>query len=1145
MSERGDIADRAAREQALEPARSFIVQAPAGSGKTELLTQRLLALLARVDEPEEILAITFTNKATAEMRRRVSDALVRAQDPSSPTEVHRRRTWELARAALARDRARGWNLNQHPGRLRVRTFDALCLALTRQMPMLSGFGTAPSIAEHATPLYREAARETLAELESGQEWSSSVANLLRHLDNNLATVEELLMAMLARRDQWLRRLAGGREDPRFADGIEARAADQGRSVCRFARRQLEAALAHVNLDAITTLVAAIPNSAVPELLALSDYAARNLREAGSDSPICRLIGLDALPPVTVEAVPLWRALSELLLTREGEWRRRLDKNLGFPPEKKGSTDSPKQRLANLIEQFSALDGLRDKLAALMQLPPPVYDDRQWQVLEALVHLLPMAAAQLMLVFARRGQVDFTAVAHAAATALGRPEAPTDLALALDYRIRHILVDEFQDTSYTQYDLLERLTAGWTAGDGRTLFAVGDPMQSIYRFREAEVGLYLRARHEGVGSVVLSPLTLTSNFRSQSGIVDWVNHAFARVFPAAEDLASGAVPYAPSTAVHQPGAEPAVSVHPLFTAAPEDEAERVMELIAAARRENPAGRIAVLVRARTHLAAIVAALRRRRLRFLAIDIEPLGHRPAVQDLLAITRALESFADRVAWLSLLRAPWCGLSLDDLLLLAGNDGKTPVWQAMQNESLIGRLSPDGRGRLLALRAILTRAIDDRGRIARRRAVESVWLAIGGPAFVVDDSDLEDAEVYLDLLESLDRPGAPLDLAQLEERVEKLYALPDAAPEDAVQLLTVHKAKGLEFDTVIVPGLGRRPRNESLPLLRWAELPRAHDRFDLLLAPLRPVGNERDRIYDYLQSLERERRRHEDTRLLYVAATRAKRRLHLLGHTGVTLDDGVQAEPPAAGSLLATLWPVVADHFHSAAASSATTHVTAPPSAEISTDRTGWRRPSDWSTPVPPAGVTAPREQTTIGPAVEYDWAGETARHVGSVMHRWLLRISEEGLSNWDAKRVAGLSSAVMAMLRRHGVANAEITQATEDVLTGLRQTLEDSRGRWLLDTQAEARSEYALTGLLDGDLVRVVLDRTFVDDEGRRWIVDYKTGIHTGADLDAFLDRERLRYAAQLERYARLLSALDPRPIRLGLYFPRLKGWKEWGG
>ena len=136
-------------------------------------------------------------------------------------------------------------------------------------------------------------------------------------------------------------------------------------------------------------------------------------------------------------------------------------------------------------------------------------------------------------------------------------------------------------------------------------------------------------------------------------------------------------------------------------------------------------------------------------------------------------------------------------------------------------------------------------------------------------------------------------------------------------------------------------------------------------------------------------------------------------------------------------------------------------------------------------------------------------------------------------------------MAMLRRHGVANAEITSATDDVVTGLRQTLEDSRGRWLLGAQTQARSEYALTGVIDGELVRVILDRTFVDENGRRWIVDYKTGVHTGADLDAFLDRERLRYASQLERYARLLSALDPRPIRLGLYFPRLKGWREWGG
>jgi ATP-dependent exoDNAse (exonuclease V) beta subunit len=514
---------------------------------------------------------------------------------------------------------------------------------------------------------------------------------------------------------------------------------------------------------------------------------------------------------------------------------------------------------------------------------------------------------------------------------------------------------------------------------------------------------------------------------------------------------------------------------------------------------------------------------------------------VQDLLAITRALESHADRVAWLSLLRAPWCGLTLADLLALVGDDTTRPLWQAMQDDSRLTRLSADGRERLTVLQPVLARALDDRGRTTRRRAVESVWLALGGPAFVVDASDLDDAEVYLDLLETLDRPGELLDTARLEERVAKLYALPDAAPDNTVQLMTIHKAKGLEFDTVILPGLGRRPRNESKALLLWAELPRTRDRVDLLLAPLRPSGEERDPIYDYLQALEKQRRRHEDTRLLYVAATRARRRLHLLGHTGVTLDEGIQAEPPAAGTLLATLWPVVADRFQAAATTATSSPKTPPTAVNVSTSL---RRPLDWRCPPPPDGVAVARETPFTLPPVEYDWAGETARHVGSVMHRWLLRMAEEGLASWNPDRISGCRDAVMAMLRRHGVANAEITQAADDVLTGLRQTLDDPRGRWLLDSGHEAaRSEYALSGLVEGRVVTNILDRTFIDASGTRWIVDYKTGAHTGGGREQFLDREQQRYAPQLERYAQLLGRLDARPIRLGLYFPSLGGWREW--
>ena len=133
-------------------------------------------------------------------------------------------------------------------------------------------------------------------------------------------------------------------------------------------------------------------------------------------------------------------------------------------------------------------------------------------------------------FREEGAVDFTEVSLRALKALGTEQEPTDLTMRLDARIEHILVDEFQDTSLSQYALLHRLTAEWQPGDGRTLFCVGDPMQSIYRFRQAEVGLFLQAHERGIGHLTLEFVRLSVNFRSAAGIVEWVNHAFDNIFP---------------------------------------------------------------------------------------------------------------------------------------------------------------------------------------------------------------------------------------------------------------------------------------------------------------------------------------------------------------------------------------------------------------------------------------------------------------------------------------------------------------------------------------------------------------------------------------------------------------------------------------
>ncbi|MGP1609083.1 MAG: UvrD-helicase domain-containing protein, partial [Burkholderiales bacterium] len=823
------------RRDALDPERSFIVQAPAGSGKTELLIQRYLLLLARVDHAEEIIAVTFTKKAAGEMRERVLQALTDAQAGETPASAHEKLTLELAAAALRCDHDAGWHLADNPAQLRIQTIDALCAGLTRQMPVLSQFGAQPETVEDASELHQEAARATIALVNSDGPAAADVENVLAHLDNDVARTEALLADMLARRDQWLRQIHGLERD------------------------QLESTLRYVREAAVQRLRAAIPPQLHAEIHTLADYVFGNLGQGDF-----------------ADDVESWMALAFVCLTEDERWRQRLTKNEGFPA---GKPAQPwKARAQALFAALDAAADVRPALAAMRRLPPPHYSDSQWQVLGAILRLLPHAVAQLKLIFQSRRQVDFTEVAQGALHALGTEDEPTDLTFALDYRVRHLLIDEFQDTSISQFELVAKLTAGWSPEDGRTVFAVGDPMQSIYRFREAEVGLFLRARGEGIAGVDLYPVALSANFRSQSGIVDWVNAAFVRVMPATENITSGAVPYTASVATRGALAGDAVTVHPLFGDAEVEEAQRVAQIVQTARVTDPTAKVAILVRTRGHLREIVPALKSAGLRFRAIDIEPLGQRPVIQDLLALTRALAHPADRVAWLAVLRAPWCGLTLTDLHVLAATDPQMTLWSAMQDENRVAQLTADGRARLERVRAALATSLAQRARGPLREQVAGAWYALGGPACVEQETDLEDAETYFRYLDKHEDAGTLPDRATFEAGLGQLYALPDLDADDSLQIMTIHKAKGLEFDVVIVPGLARSPRHDDKKLFLWTEQPGA-DGTDLLLAPINAAGDAGDPIYAWIAQFNSEKQSLEDGRLLYVAATRAKRQLHLLG--------------------------------------------------------------------------------------------------------------------------------------------------------------------------------------------------------------------------------------------------------------------------
>lgn len=1070
------IADLGERRRALDPASSFIVQAPAGSGKTELLIQRCLVLLATVSRPEEIAAITFTRKAAAEMRGRILAALAQARSDPRPAAAHTALTWDLARAALERNDAFGWRLEENAARLRVQTIDSLCASLTRQMPVLARFGAQPESLEDAEDLYREAARATLDLLDGEDGVARDVALVLAHLDNDAGRVEALLAGLLRRRDHWLRYL---------------RAADQ--------RAALEATLADIRAEAVARAAAA-------------------LEATGHTGPE----GAGAV------AAGDWIAFANELLTKKGEWR-------------KGSA---------LAKVLAGNDEALAALRALQAPPPAAYGDGQWEALGALVRVATVAVGELKAAFAAHGQADFVEIAQGALRALGTDEEPTDLLLALDYRIHHLLVDEFQDTSVSQNELLARLTAGWEPGDGRTLFVVGDPMQSIYRFREAEVGLFLRARREGIGTVALAPLTLSANFRSQAGIVEWVNGAFGQVMPQREDIAEGAVTYAASHAVHAALPE-AVTVHPFFDGDREGEAACVARLAREALA-RPAGNadgpptVAILVRARSALARIVPALRAAGLRLRAIEIDPLADRPVVGDLLALTRALSHLADRPAWLAVLRAPWCGLALADLHALAGTDGVPPgevptLAEAMRDEARLATLGAEGRARVARVRDVLKAALAARGRTTLRDAVEGAWHALGGPACAADATALDEADAFLDHLEQAEVAGALPDCAAFEEGLAKLYAPPDEEADPRLQVMTIHKAKGLEFDTVIVPGLGAGAPPDEKKLFLWMERPRAaHEGGEsgLLLGPVHATGADRDPIHEYIRALDKRKADLENGRLLYVAATRARRRLHLMGDA--RLDATAQPpvlKGPKKGSLLAKLWPAVEAQFARAAAAPSRAAALAPQAGSAASLA---RLAPGWEVPAPPPGVhwRAPAGEERKAEAVEFSWVGETARQVGTVVHRWLQRIGQDALEGWDAGRARSLAPRLRRELQGRGVPGAELDDAVARATEALARAVSDPKGRWVLGPHDRAASEYRLTAVVNGARRRLVMDRVFTDAGGERWIVDFKAGGHEGAAADAFLDSERERYAAQLRTYAAALGG----EARLGLYFPLVPGWRE---
>lgn len=1194
--------DQHVRELALDVQQSFIVEAPAGSGKTGLLVQRFLKLLGdtATEQPEEVLAMTFTRKATAEMAERVLQQLQRAvlKEPlTHDARLFERNTRAFAEAALARSEALGWNLLEQPHRLNIRSILSVCTQLASARPLLTGSGGQQTPLEDARPLYSLAAHRTFQQMGNGTALDRALRTVLLLRDGNLDQCERLLAEMLAAREQWaeLIPLAPGELDDATLDTT--------------VRAKLEEVLRRIGLAAIEDLLARFPEEPLHSLARLAHEYAHEPGYRDEPSPLLVFADHDAAPAVSIDDLPRWEALIHLLLTASHQWRSSTKINhIGFKLPKAGA-----EQLLALIDELrnhAASDALLDAMQQLRALPGTQYPDHQWLNARALFHVLRHALVELTLVFVERGECDFNEIALAAHLALknsGDDESVRDIALSAGGRLRHLLVDEMQDTSNAQYELIKSLTQSWD-GHSQTIFLVGDPKQSIYLFRQARVERFLRTLQEArLGELPLTPLRLTANFRSQSTLVADFNLFFggARfsegIFPRAEQVAVSRVEvpfveaHAERPCTRPIGAQWHVDELDDARDAARREAlqirqlieERLAEELPPDRREP--WRIAVLARSRDHLLETIVTLKgddeHPPIPFRAVDLDTLATTTEVLDAVALTRALLHPADRIAWLSTLRAPWCGLDRADLLALVG-EGPEAEDAATVEELVALRLSYlSAPGQRLLLRAwdVLRSAIATVGREPLSIHVERTWRSLLGEV-ILRPEQRSNVRRFFAVLRTMEQEGSRIDIDQLQERLKTLYAEPYSGPAQ-VEMMTIHKAKGLEWDFVFLPGLHRRPRTGNHMLLNWLELDdeSAESEASILLAPIGEVGGTTDRLTEWLSSMRQRRERAEEKRLFYVASTRAKEELHLFA--SLRHNKGAFASAPA-GSLLKAAWPAATASFQELASTLQDERAAVLDHAEevifdqqqplaiaagadelassaITSTDTVQRIPLgiDFRAHLPQAktlsALVVGAANTPSSTAFQRPEGSFAVRAFGNVVHRYLEYLAEQRAAGTETatliEEIARWLRRLHTSLRGEGLMPAAAAREAERVQRALLQTLGDPVGAWILTPHPNHASEHTMHLQQAGSL-RV--DRTFLAGETPLstgdaciWIIDYKT-TEQGSFSDDGFEREALHtYGEQMETYAglrRLLPGGDC-PIYLGLYYPlipRLIWWRSDG-
>jgi len=811
------------RSAALERGRDVAVTAGAGSGKTSTLAARYACLLAEGVPPRRIAAVTFTKKAAREMRSRV-----------------RARLAELQQAAEGEEERQLWlDLSSQMDSARIGTIHSLCTEILRAHPAEAGVDPRFEVLDEgvSAALRVQAVDDTLNVLVQQERFmpllmsfsTGSLTEMLQHLLARRLEAAETFAIELDNRARLARELAERMNHPLLGGLVHELAGMPERSLAA---------------DAGDTLA-----GMVKELLSLWAEAENAL--AAGDTTGC--------------AVRLFRIRRDLF-TRRG----------GKDGEVKAAFKSIKENFDILLDPFVGGKDSKDS-------PPSPEAEALFEQLQPLLREAfdEVNRAYQELVEGRQA-LDFDDLEFGARQLLRQPEIRERWEAELDA----VLVDEFQDTNQRQREIVRAL-----AGAPGRLFIVGDMRQSIYRFRRADVTVFGEEleRIRGEGGLVVD---LDRTYRAHEPLLLATGDLLAGVIGTEPDPSRKYyVPYTPLVADRKEAPEGTRPPYVEFVLGAGSDAEAARPAAARAlimrllqlRDEGQIKKwdeVALLFRASTTFPVYEQALEEAGIPFVTVAGRGFYDRPEVRDLVNILRALADPLDDLSFAGLLRSPAFGLS-DAALFLLRQAGQ-PFWTALQGD-LTGLNDQDRRraGRALQILSTLLPRVD---RVPVAELLEAVVDAVdyravlaaadiqtgeqgagaaGGRLWRNLDKLLEDARagqqvnvrVYLDALKTLNDAGAREGEAPAEA-------------EGAVSLMTIHKAKGLEYGVVVLANAGGLVRATGEQVYLSNELGAT---FKLDPTPM---------LYGLAKALDKDQEEAEALRLLYVALTRAKGRLIISAH-------------------------------------------------------------------------------------------------------------------------------------------------------------------------------------------------------------------------------------------------------------------------